>query len=80
MFALQADTGEFFCYTDKGIPGGFKHVDECVNLWINIYPRHINSHRNRLRSSGFYRKLKIKTVELTPAQLEYFTFVKLRSI
>ena len=54
MFALQADTGEFFCYTDKGIPGGFKHADECVNPWINIYPRHINKHRNRLRSSGFY--------------------------
>jgi len=80
MFALQADTGEFFCYTDKGIPGGFKHADECVNLWINIYPRHINKHRNRLLGSSFYRSLKIKTVELTPKQLEHFTFVKLRGM
>ena len=62
MFALQTNTGEFFCYTDKGIMGGFKKVDECVNLWINIYPRHINKHRNRLRSRGFYTFVKLRSI------------------
>lgn len=77
MFAIQKDNGQFFCYTDNGIQGGFKDSPECVNLWVNIYPRFINKHRNRLRSrySG-----KIKTVKLTPKQLEHFTFVKLRGI
>ena len=76
MFALQRDDGKFFCYTDRGIQGGFKNPAECVNLWINIYPAFINRHRDKLRRT--YRAYRIKTVRLTPAQLEHFTFVKLR--
>ena len=76
MFAIQGNNGKFFCYTDNGIQAGFKDPAECVNLWINISPAFINRHRNRLRKS--YRGYNIKTVELTPQQLEYFTFVKLR--
>lgn len=80
MFALQRSDGKFFCYHNPvtGGPGGFREQEKCVNLWINIYPAFLNKRRDKLRK--IYSKWKIKVVHLTPTQLEYFTFVRLRGI
>ncbi len=78
MFALQRSDGKFLCYHDQVYAGGFRKQDECVNLWINIYPAYLNKRRDQLRK--IYSKFKIKVVRLTPKQLEDFTFIKLRGI
>ena len=57
---------------------GFRKQEACVNLWINIYPAYLNRKRDQLRK--IYKKHKIKVVRLTPKQLEYFTFVKLKGV
>ena len=79
MFAIQRDDGKYLCYHNpsKG-PSGFRKQEECVNLWINIYPAYLNRKRDQVR--GIYRARKVKVVKLTPSQLEYFTFVKLRGV
>ena len=79
MFAIQRDDGKFHCFHNPSMgPSGFRRPEECVNLWINIYPAYLNRKRDQLRK--IYKKRKIKVVELTPKQLEYFTFVKLRGV
>ena len=76
---MQRDDGKFFCYHDPRTgPGGFHYAPGCVNLWIHMYPSCINRRRDKLRK--IYKKYKIKVVRLTPKQLEYFTFVKLRGV
>lgn len=79
MFAIQRDDGKYLCYHDpsKG-PNGFRKQGECVNLWMHYYPAVLNRKRNQLRR--IHRTRKIRVVRLTPTQLEYFTFIKLRGI
>jgi hypothetical protein len=79
MFAIQRNDGKFFCNYNPGTgPGGFQRTDKCVNIWVHKYPLCVNLRRDKLRK--IYLNCKIKTVKLTPSQLEHFTFVKLYGI
>jgi hypothetical protein len=79
MFAIQRNDGKFLCYHNPRTgPSGFRKEDECVNLWMHYYPSVLNRKRDQVRR--IYKTRKVKVIRLTPKQLEYFTFVKLRGI